>query len=213
MAATELDNVSAMLEWQFKTIWDTYGRGDHDDAEQMAAELLMEPRLSDFHQAGMHLLLSMSPIDYIHHGNEAVRLYQSVLNETIEMSPKQRATIERMLNDAKISLEQGRADKAAILRNIEKLIASGKTMKDLQDENIREMHAQLELDLVAAGSRSDAHDTEKAPVADREAIRPSTSLPETVSQSTGVGRSQSTALTEIDIDFDDNSSLPDINQK
>lgn len=208
-----------MFHWLFKNAWDAYGRGEYDEAEEMAAKLLLEPRLGELHQAGMHLLLSMSPNDYFEHAKEAVRLYTSVLDSGIEMSSKQRAGIERMLNDANVSLEQARSDKTEIDGHVAKLMyavtirdrhelqltapsASGNTIEDLQEDQIREMHIQFAID--NAGMNLEDH----------TALRSSPSLPETMctSQTTNRGRSQSTVPTEMDIDIDDNLSLPDIDK-
>ncbi|KAE9566561.1 hypothetical protein CGMCC3_g17273 [Colletotrichum fructicola] len=79
--ANELDNLSAILEFRVKHAWRVNNQGKHEEAEEMAARLLVEPALSSVHQGWMHLLLAGSTHDYVHHANEAVRLFIEVLDE------------------------------------------------------------------------------------------------------------------------------------
>ncbi|KAF4822052.1 hypothetical protein CGCSCA5_v002766 [Colletotrichum siamense] len=68
--ANELDNLSAIIEFRVKHAWRVNNQGKHEEAEEMAAKVLMEPALSSVHQGWMHLLLAGSPHDYVHHANE-----------------------------------------------------------------------------------------------------------------------------------------------
>lgn len=87
----------------------------------MAAQLLMEPRLGPLHQAGMHLLLASSPYEYVHHAEEAVRLFTEIL-DGFEFTTTQRANAQKLLDAANVSLEKARADHSAISREVNKAL-------------------------------------------------------------------------------------------
>ncbi|KAK2031153.1 hypothetical protein LX32DRAFT_650960 [Colletotrichum zoysiae] len=163
----------------------------------------MEPRLSPIHQACMHLLLAASPYEFVHHAKEAVRLYSQVL-EKFEHTPDQQANTEKMLEAANNALRKARSDQSAIDREVAN--ASGKTMTDLHDAQLEELRRFEEY--AQEGPSDDAAATvqssQNIPVA-----QCSQNVPVTAgeTQSTAVGQSQSTALTDMD---DDNRPLPDI---
>ncbi|KAK2042889.1 hypothetical protein LZ31DRAFT_596008 [Colletotrichum somersetense] len=82
------------------------------DNLRTAAALLMEPRLGPFHQTDLHLLVSTSDNDYVHHAKEAVRLYTEVMNEN---------------------------DLIAIDQEVQMEFASGKTMTDLHHTQMQDL--------------------------------------------------------------------------
>ncbi|KAJ0159354.1 hypothetical protein CTA2_9878 [Colletotrichum tanaceti] len=197
---SELDNLSAILEWRCKEIWGIHEQGRRDEADAMAQKLLMEPRLSSLHQACMHLLLAASPHDYVHHAKEAVRLYSEVLQE-FEHTPQQQANVEKMLDAAKSALREARRDQSAYDREVNKLIsAGGKSMTDLHNGQLEALQRSKEQTQEEVGN--DDLVSAAAPQSSRSA--PTTAG---VSRSTAAGRSQSTALTAMD---DDTQPLPEI---
>ncbi|KAJ0285665.1 hypothetical protein CBS470a_006265 [Colletotrichum nupharicola] len=101
-SANELDNLSVN------------NQGKHEEAEEMAAKLLMEPALSSVHQGWMHLLLAGSPHDYVHHANEAVRLFTEVLDENKPAAtPHELDCMTKTLEKAKDAQRQALSDKRA----------------------------------------------------------------------------------------------------
>ncbi|GJC85481.1 hypothetical protein ColLi_08319 [Colletotrichum liriopes] len=206
---SELDNLSAILEWRCKQVWRIHEQGKRDEADTMAQKLLMEPQLSKVHQACMHLLLAASPSDYVEHAKDAVRLYSEVLQE-FEHTPQQRANVEKMLDAAKSALRKARADQSAIDREVENLIsASGMTMTDLHNAQLeaqRRLEEQTQEEDQAITQDEEEDDNDFVPAA---ALQSSQSVPTTagVSQGSAVGRSQSNMLTAMN---DDSQPLPEI---
>ncbi|KAI8292751.1 hypothetical protein K4K59_006246 [Colletotrichum sp. SAR11_240] len=226
-AAPEFDNLSAILEFRVKNTWRVYDQGKHEEAEDMAAKLLMEPSLSSVHQACMHLLLAGSPHEFVEHANEAVRLYTEVIDKNKNTAtPHQLACMNKMLDAAKDALRQARTDKSSIDREVAKVLAAGKTMTDLHDDQMKELQ-KFEDDQFAeaqafaqggdlpggvsgsgvgggdaggggAGGGGGNKDSQEAFLASSQ------SAPETTagtSQGSALGRSQSTAATDIE-DYD-----------
>ncbi|KAF6816353.1 hypothetical protein CSOJ01_02976 [Colletotrichum sojae] len=110
-----------MLEWRFHEIWRTHGQGQHDEAETAAAELLMHPRLSPLHQAGLHLLLAGSSFEYVEHATKAVRLYNEVKQQyQYSFSSDQQVNIQKLLDAAKTALRKARTSQNRINRETER---------------------------------------------------------------------------------------------
>ncbi|CAI0645651.1 unnamed protein product [Colletotrichum noveboracense] len=90
----------------------------------MAAKLLMEPALSSVHQGWMHLLLAGSPHDYVHHANEAVRLFTEVLDENKPAAtPHELDCMTKTLEKAKDAQRQALSDKRAADRKAAEALA------------------------------------------------------------------------------------------
>jgi len=87
----------------------------------MAQELLGEPRLGRLHEAGMHMLLSTTPSEYVEHGLEAVRLYGDILQRQ-DLNPARRANIEKLHRQAQALLDKARHDKAEIAGRINDML-------------------------------------------------------------------------------------------
>ncbi|KAI8182081.1 hypothetical protein K4K51_001294 [Colletotrichum sp. SAR 10_75] len=137
-SANELDNLSAILEFRVKHAWRINNQGKHEEAEEMAARLLMEPALSSVHQGWMHLLLAGSSHDYVHHANEAVRLFTEVLDENKPTAtPHELDCMIKTLEKAKDAQRQALSDKSAADRKFAKALAAGKTMTVLHDDQMK----------------------------------------------------------------------------
>ncbi|KAI8255105.1 hypothetical protein K4K58_005848 [Colletotrichum sp. SAR11_239] len=235
-----MSNFSAILDWRFNDALEAYKQRDTKLAETLAAELLMEPRLSEFHQAGMHLILAGGTTDFVGHALEAVRLYNEVLQQP-ELTDNDRDIIRRMVDQSETALAEARSDKVAHQREVDEYLANGNTMTSLHDAQIQAMIDRL--DAMRPGDNDGQNDYEN--IAERNAIddnseddkentgkesefagslpptpkqtsshnvsaampASSQSVPETVANSqvsdnNNMGRSQSTAPTEIDLDHD-----------
>ncbi|KAI8202071.1 hypothetical protein K4K53_010029 [Colletotrichum sp. SAR 10_77] len=137
-SANELDNLSAILKFRVKHAWRVNNQGKHEEAEEMAAKLLTEPALSSVHQGWMHLLLAGSPHDYVHHANEAVRLFTEVLDEhKPTATPHELDCMTKTLEKAKDAQRQALSDKSAADREAAEALAAGKTMTDLHDDQMK----------------------------------------------------------------------------
>ncbi|KAK2774933.1 hypothetical protein CKAH01_12986 [Colletotrichum kahawae] len=135
-----MGNLGAVFKSRYNHIWTLYGRKDYEEAEAEAMKMLMEPRLGDYHRAGIHLLLAGSPHEYVDHAKQAVRLYGKILEEHGSgMSPKEQSGIQNLINRSKKAWEKTLSDKSAIDRNIREYLASGKTIDDLHDEQMKEL--------------------------------------------------------------------------
>ncbi|KAF6835597.1 hypothetical protein CPLU01_04273 [Colletotrichum plurivorum] len=106
-----------MLEWRFHEIWRTHGQGQHDEAETAAAELLMHPRLSPLHQAGLHLLPAGSSFEYVELAKEAVCLYTEVKQlYQHSFSSDQQVNIQKLPDTAETALHKAHTDQNGINR-------------------------------------------------------------------------------------------------
>ncbi|KAI8307147.1 hypothetical protein K4K61_003801 [Colletotrichum sp. SAR11_59] len=136
----KLDNLSAIPEFRVKHAWRVNNQGKHEEAEEMAAKLLMEPALSSTHQGWMHLLLAGSPHDYVHYANEAVRLFTEVLDENKPMAtPHELDCMTKTLDKAKDAQRQALSDKSAADRKVAEELAAGKTTTDLHDDQMKKL--------------------------------------------------------------------------
>ncbi|KAF5501535.1 hypothetical protein CGCS363_v007645 [Colletotrichum siamense] len=236
----QLDNLSAILDWRFSDAWEAYKQRNDELAQTLAAELLMEPRLSDYHQAGMHLILAGGTTDFVEHAKEAIRLYNVVIQHP-DLKKDDKAFIRRMIEVSETALADARRDKVAHQREVDEYLANGNTMTSLHDAQIQAMNDRL--DAMRPGDNDGQNDYEN--IAERNAIdedseddkekigkepefavplppmpkqtsshnvsaampASSQSVPETVANSqvsdnNNMGRSQSTASTEVDPDHD-----------
>ncbi|KAF4915225.1 hypothetical protein CGCVW01_v010411 [Colletotrichum viniferum] len=135
-----LRNLGAMFKWRYNRIWKLYGQKKYEEAEAEAMKMLMEPRLGDYHRAGMHLLLAGSPHDYLDYAKQAVRLYGKILEEYgSNMSPKEQSGIQNLINRSNQALEKALRDQSDIDRNVREYLAGGKTIDDLHDEQMKEL--------------------------------------------------------------------------
>jgi len=57
------DNLTNVFEQLTTQAWRLYFDGEQERAFQLARETLMNPRLSDYHEARMHMLLSTAQND------------------------------------------------------------------------------------------------------------------------------------------------------
>ncbi|KAH9230915.1 hypothetical protein K456DRAFT_39206 [Colletotrichum gloeosporioides 23] len=98
----------------------------------MAAKLLMEPALSSVHQGWMHLLLAGSPHDYVHHANEAVRLFTEVLDENKPAAtPHELDCMTKTLEKAKDAQRQALSDKRAADRKAAEALLLSSSLADV----------------------------------------------------------------------------------
>ncbi|KAL3299062.1 hypothetical protein RB213_012133, partial [Colletotrichum asianum] len=184
-----LGNLGAMFKWRYNHIWKLYGQKKYEEAEAEAMKMLMEPRLGDFHRAGMHLLLAGSPHDYVDNAKQAVRVYGKILEEYgSNMSPKEQSGIQNLINRSNQALEKALRDQSDIDRNVREYLASGKTIDDLHDEQMKELQAR-EMELARV-------EMSKEEVTLGSQVPPSSqSVPDDTgaAQSSGVDRSRSAA--------------------
>ncbi|KAF4906562.1 hypothetical protein CGCF415_v007981 [Colletotrichum fructicola] len=184
-----LGNLGAMFKWRYKHIWKLYGQKKYEEAEAEAMKMLMEPRLGDYHRAGMHLLLTGSPHDYVDNAKQAVRLYGKILEEHgSNFSPKEQSGIQNLINRSNQALEKALRDQSDIKRNVREYLASGKTIDDLHDEQMKELQ-EREMELARV-------ELSKEEVALGSQVPPSSqSVPDDAgaARSSGVGGSQSAA--------------------
>ncbi|RGP68553.1 hypothetical protein FLONG3_8112 [Fusarium longipes] len=198
-----LSPLAATFDLRFRHAWQLCYDDKREEAETAAAALLLEPRLGRFHQAGMHLLLAMSPDDYVEHASEAVRLYTEIGNRQ-DMTDFKKTHLEKLLKDANHLLNKAREDQTRIDREVQKILASGITMDELHDIQIKEMNQRL-----------DAEDADEATAegADMES-QDATGMTED-SQMTGIG-SERTESQRTDSrrtmtgHIDDDEPLPEI---
>jgi len=61
--AHEPDNLTRVFESLTATAWKCYFDNEIERAFELARELLMNPRISDYHEARMHMLLSTAKND------------------------------------------------------------------------------------------------------------------------------------------------------
>ncbi|KAM0246138.1 hypothetical protein ACHAP5_004920 [Fusarium lateritium] len=213
-----LSPLAATFELRFKQAWDLCYENKREEAETVAAELLLEPRLGRFHQAGMHLLLAMSPDDYIDHALEAVRLY-SEMGRREGLTDVERDLLEKLLNDANHVLNKARQDQTVVDRKIQKLLrgrASGMTMDDLHEAQIEEMHKRLDAEEAGAeGDDDDNKESENLPDSqDVPEMTEDSQMTGTESQRTVTGPSRSVSIADSQRTetgyLDDDEPLPDI---
>ncbi|KAK1842979.1 hypothetical protein CCHR01_14385 [Colletotrichum chrysophilum] len=182
-----LGNLGAMFKWRYNHICKLYGQKKYEEAEAEAMKMLMEPRLGDFHRAGMHLLLAGSPHDYVNNAKQAVRLYGKILEEHgSNFSPKEQSGIQNLINRSNQALEKALRDQSDIERNVREYLPSGKTIDDLHDEQMKELQKR-EMELARV-------EMSKEEVALGSQVPPSSqSVPDDAgaARSSGVGGSQS----------------------
>ncbi|KAF9780373.1 hypothetical protein IL306_000325 [Fusarium sp. DS 682] len=193
---SELSPLAATFELRFKKAWKLCYENKREEAETVAAELLLEPRLGPFHQAGMHLLLAMSPYDYVEHALEAVRLYTEMEGGE-GATATDREHLQKLINDANYVLNQARQGQTVVDRNIQKLLASGMTMDGLHEARFEEMHKRLDAEQAAAGE----------PVQDVPGCQHAPGMVED-SQMSGTESTTDTQRTETVLE--DDEPLPDI---
>ncbi|OBS17766.1 hypothetical protein FPOA_09498 [Fusarium poae] len=223
---SDLTPLAVTFELRFKRAWSLCYSDKREQAETEAAELLLEPRLGPFHQAGMHLLLAMSPNDYVDHALEAVRLYTAM--ETQELTDPEKGQLSKLVQDANNILNLARQDKTRIDREVQKMMASGLTLDELHDAQIDEMHKRLDAEEAPEGSpggegedQDDASLIKDSQMTGTDSQR--TDSQRTDSQRTGYqsGDSQTTVTYSRDVsvaesklavtgDLDDDEPLPDI---
>lgn len=104
-----------MLELRYKEAWKIWRDGNNDAAEAKARDLLLEPRLGRFHQAGMHLLLSTASDYYVEHALEDIRLFTEI-SARQDLTDKAREGITACLRDANKMLNRARRDQTRIDR-------------------------------------------------------------------------------------------------
>ncbi|KAI8302585.1 hypothetical protein K4K59_000459 [Colletotrichum sp. SAR11_240] len=178
-----------MFKWRYNHIWKLYGQKKYEEAEAEAMKMLMEPRFGDYHRAGMHLLLAGSPHDYVDNAKQAVRLYGKILEEHgSNFSPKEQSGIQNLINRSNQALEKALRDQSRIERNVREYLASGKTIDDLHDEQMKELQ-EREMELARV-------EMSKEEVTLGSQVPPSSqSVPDDTgaAQSSGVDRSRSAA--------------------
>lgn len=113
--------ITAILDWRFSDAWEAYKQRNDELAQTLAAELLMEPRLSDYHQAGMHFILAGGTTDFVEHAKEAIRLYNVVIQHP-DLKKDDKAFIRRMIEVSETALADARRDKVAHQREVEEYL-------------------------------------------------------------------------------------------
>ncbi|KAM0689798.1 hypothetical protein Q7P36_010669 [Cladosporium allicinum] len=112
---SDLDPPAQVLESLFIHAWELFDDLKHDEAFRLCHELLVEPRLGDFHRAGLHMILGQSPDDYIWHADEAVRMYEILSSH--DLTPEQAEGQKELLENAKAVQAKARADKEELDAN------------------------------------------------------------------------------------------------
>ncbi|KPM36846.1 hypothetical protein AK830_g9721 [Neonectria ditissima] len=136
----DLDPLSAAFDLRYRWAWALYSQRQPETADAMACKLLAEPRLGRYHAAGMHLLLSTSPADYVEHALEAVRLYGDMLQRE-DLTGLERGELEELLGEAGALLERARRDQGAIARIVEQKSAA---------RNLKEKYGKVDVQGAAA---------------------------------------------------------------
>ncbi|KAJ3962208.1 hypothetical protein N0V92_001033 [Colletotrichum tropicale] len=90
----------------------------------------------------MHLLLAASPTDCVEHGEQAVRLYNEVLQQP-DLPPIEQAHVRKMLVAAKTTVGEARRDQSAVTREVDRVLTTGKTLTDLHDAQIQELNDRI----------------------------------------------------------------------
>ncbi|RBR21385.1 uncharacterized protein FIESC28_04922 [Fusarium coffeatum] len=207
-----LDPLSATFELRFKKAWRLWRAGANDTAETMAKELLLEPRLGRFHKAGMHTLLSTSSNNYVEHGLEAVRLYTEISDRN-DLTEDERKDITVYLDDANKLLDKARQDQAKIDHQIQEKLAGGMTMEELHDAQIEEMNRRLDAEEAGISEHGPDSQSSVPEMTEESHLSSQPAVPlRPESHRTDNDNIEHTVDTFLgmDLDFDDNSPLPDI---
>ncbi|KAK7538483.1 uncharacterized protein J3D65DRAFT_622131 [Phyllosticta citribraziliensis] len=131
MSPKRASNLSLMFKWRDDNAWERARAGDKEEGFRLANELLLEPRLGDYHAANMHLLLTKSDHGPVAHGREAIRLYTRLINDT---SVDHLITyLSKKLNQAQEWLEEAQEREAT-----EKERWAGMTDEEIVDAKIAE---------------------------------------------------------------------------
>ena len=86
--------------------------GDSDAAEAMATELLLEARLSRYHTAGCHIILSTSSDISPEHDIKTLRRYKDIWRRT-DLTEVEGNVIFRGFHDAMTLIDKARQDHAS----------------------------------------------------------------------------------------------------
>ncbi|KAF3806366.1 hypothetical protein GCG54_00006128 [Colletotrichum gloeosporioides] len=108
---------------RYREAWTLASKGKREEAEKLATELLIKPRLGPIHKAGMHMLMATSSQDdFLDHARKSAEIYEAIL--TNDLTAVQRAQMEEVLPDAKVVLERAHGDQSAIDREISKKLTT-----------------------------------------------------------------------------------------
>ncbi|KAM0207267.1 hypothetical protein ACHAQI_007754 [Fusarium lateritium] len=147
----DLCPLSNMFELCYKAAWKLWRQGDKDAAEAMARDLLQEPRLGRFHQAGMHMLLSTASHYYVENALGAIRLFTEISMRN-DLTDIERECVTESLNNANKLLDKARLDQTKIDHEIQKKLEGGMTMDEFHQAQIDEMHQRLDAEEGASGA-------------------------------------------------------------
>ncbi|KAK8210459.1 hypothetical protein IWZ01DRAFT_570833 [Phyllosticta capitalensis] len=138
------ENLGRTFEWLCEQAWSASNAGNHEEGYRQARRLLLEPQLGDFLQANCHLLLTSSDDKASVHGEEAVALYQKLIDKGGPGAPL--GYYNDLLAEAKRLLERARAREAE-----ERQRWAGMTDSQVTKAKVEEILDQLKKDDGEAG--------------------------------------------------------------
>ncbi|KAH7189564.1 uncharacterized protein B0J16DRAFT_413926 [Fusarium flagelliforme] len=173
---------TATLKLRFKEAWRLLEAGDIDAAEAMAVELLLESRLSRYHKAGCHIILSTSSDNSFEHGIKTLCRYNDIWERT-DLTEAEGNDIFRGFCDAMTLLDKARQDQASNDQQGKAKSDRGMAMEE-PSQSVPEMTGESQLSSQRTVSlRTESNQTDNS--ADRDTIG-------------------------MDLDFDENEPLSDI---
>ncbi|KAL6925267.1 hypothetical protein ACHAPO_009043 [Fusarium lateritium] len=117
---------TASFDDRFKRAWTLFEENKRDEARAVAAELLRETHIGPFHQAGMRMIMMLTPSAQMHqHRFEAFRLWTD--KGADRMSDAEKAEIGRLLQQGQ-KVAQSWAE-----QEIQKKLDNGWTKEQLKD--------------------------------------------------------------------------------
>ncbi|OBS17764.1 hypothetical protein FPOA_09496 [Fusarium poae] len=120
------DTKTATVDEKFKAVWALFEDDKLGEARAAAAELLRDPHLGPFHQAGMRLIMMMAPSPGMHqHLFEAFRLFTD--KNANSMSVAEKEEIRRLMEHAQ------KIANGWFHREVQKKLDNGWTTGQLQD--------------------------------------------------------------------------------
>ncbi|KAI1069929.1 hypothetical protein LB507_007958 [Fusarium sp. FIESC RH6] len=120
---------AATLKPRFKEAWRLLEAGDSDAAEAMATELLLEARLSRYHAAGCHIILSTSSDVCFEHDIKTLRRYKDIWR-CIDLTEAEGNVIFRGFHDAMTLIDKARQDQASSDQQGKEKSAGGMAMEE-----------------------------------------------------------------------------------
>ncbi|KAI4919536.1 hypothetical protein J4E90_001671 [Alternaria incomplexa] len=99
--------VGQMYRNEYARAVDLWKSGSHEEAYIICRDLLVDPAVGKWHQAGFHLFLGNSEDCYVEHTQRARDLYDEMPKETLRIDPnKDVAGLTQYLEMAEVMLAQ-----------------------------------------------------------------------------------------------------------